>query len=107
MSKKYVDIQPNNVPASGKVSYKNGNPVLTFTFGRQDAWLDLSSLRVSGTLDIWANAAGTLHPDGSTANRLMASQKLGIYGAMDQLVFRHAETKQVAEHIRHYSRFMS
>ena len=107
MSKKYLDIQPNNVPASGKVSYKNGNPVLTFTFGRQDAWLDLSSLRVSGTLNIWRNAAGNLHPDGSNAERLMASQKLGIYGTMDQLVFRHAETKQVAEHIRHYGRFMA
>jgi len=107
MSKKYLEIQPNNVPASGKVSYKNGNPVLTFSFGRQNAWLDLSSIRVSGLLNIWRNAAGTLHPDGANSANLMASQKLGIYGAFDQIIFRHAETKQVAEHIRHYGRFMS
>ncbi len=110
MSKKYLDIDPNNVPASGKVSFKNGNPVLTFTVGRQNGFLDLSSLRVNGQLNIWRDAAGTLHPaagGGAAASEAMASQKLGIYGAFDQLIFRHAETKQVAEHIRHYSRFMA
>ena len=110
MSKKYLDIDPNNVPASGKVSFKNGNPVLTFTVGRQNGFLDLSSLRVGGNLQIWRNAAGTLSPaagGGANASEAMASQKLGVYGAFDQLIFRHAETKQVAEHIRHYSRFMS
>lgn len=110
MSKKYLDIDPNNVPASGKVSFKNGNPVLTFTVGRQNGFLDLSSLRVGGNLQIWRNAAGTLRPaagGGANATEAMASQKLGVYGAFDQLIFRHAETKQVAEHIRHYSRFMS
>ena len=107
MSKKYLEIQPNNVPASGKLSYKNGNPILTFTFGRQNAWLDLKTLRVSGLLNIWADAAGTTHPSGADAPNLMASQKLGIYGCMEQVIFRHAETKQVAEHIRHYGRFMA
>jgi hypothetical protein len=107
VSKKYLAIQPNNVPSSGKVSHARGNPVLTVTLGRQDAALDLSSLRLSGDLNIWANAAGTAHPDAGTAAEARASHKLGIYGAIDQLVFRHAETKQVVEHIRHYGRFMS
>ena len=31
MSKKYLNIQPNNVPASGKVSFARGNPILTVT----------------------------------------------------------------------------
>ncbi len=110
-SRKYLDIMPNNVPASGKVSFKNGNPVLTFTVGRQNGFLDLSSLRVYGELNIWRDAGGTLHPvaGGGAGNgtEAMASQKLGIYGAFDQIIFRHAETKQVAEHIRHYARFMS
>lgn len=111
MSQKYLDIDPNNVPASGKVSFKNGNPVLTFTVGRQNAFLDLSSLRVGGVLNIWRDAAGTLHPiaggGAGNSSEAMASQKLGVYGAFDQVIFRHAETKQVAEHIRHYARFMS
>ena len=109
---KYLTLNPNNVPSSGRVSFARGNPILTFTIGRQMADIDMSSIRVSGGLDIWRTAAGSvsgLRPTATAgeAVELMASQKLGIYGAIDQLVFRHAETKQVAEHIRHYQRFMS
>lgn len=107
MSKKYLTLNPNNVPASGKVSFARGNPVLTMSLGRQDAMLDPSTLRVSGKLNIWRDAAGTLHPTAGAASELRGSHKLGIYSAIDQVVFRHAETKQVIEHIRHYGRFMS
>ena len=106
---KYLTLNANNVPASGKVSFARGNPVLTATIGRQNATLDLSSIRLNGKLNIWRDAAGTLHPtsDNASAGRLRASHKLGAFGMIDQLVFRHAETKQVIEHIRHYGRFMS
>ena len=107
MSKKYLTLNANNVPASGKVSHARGNPILTITLGRQDAMLDLSTLRLSGKLDIWSNSAGTEHPTTGRAIELRASHKLGAYGMIDQLVFRHAETKQVIESIRHYGRFMS
>ena len=107
VAKKYLSIQPNNVPSTGKVSFARGNPILTVTLGRQDAMLDLSSLRLSGDLNIWRDAAGTLHPTDAAAAELRGSHKLGVYGVIDQLVFRHAETKQVIEHIRHYGRFMS
>lgn len=105
---RYLEIQPNSTPASGKISHARGFPNITMTIGRQNATLDMASIRVCGKINIWTNAAGTLHPvDAGTATNLTASAKLGIYGVMDQVVFRHAETKQVAEHIRHYSRFMS
>jgi len=111
---KYLSLNPNNVPASGRVSFARGNPILTFTVGRQMADLDMSSIRISGGLDIWRTAAGAgavapavLRPTAANSALLMASQKLGIYGVVDQLVFRHAETKQVAEHIRYNQRFMS
>ncbi len=107
VSKKYLSIQPNNVPSTGKVSFARGNPILTVTLGRQDGMLDLSSVRLAGELNIWRDAAGTLHPTDAAAVEVRASHKLGIYSAIDQLVFRHAETKQVIEHIRHYGRFMS
>ncbi len=107
VAKKYLSVQPNNVPSSGKVSFARGNPILTVTLGRQDAMLDLSSLRLAGDLNIWRDAAGTLHPTDAAATELQASHKLGAYGVIDQLVFRHAETKQVIEHIRHYGRFMA
>ena len=107
VAKKYLSVQPNNVPSSGKVSFARGNPILTVTLGRQDAMLDLSTLRLAGDLNIWRDAAGTLHPTDAAATELQASHKLGAYGVIDQLVFRHAETKQVIEHIRHYGRFMA
>ena len=109
VSRKYLSVQPNNVPSTGKVSHARGNPILTITLGRQDAVLDLSSLRLSGDLNVWRDAAGTLHPTATAGQspELRGSHKLGIYSVIDQLVFRHAETKQVIEHIRHYGRFMS
>ena len=109
-TKSYRSILPNNVPSTGKVSFARGNPIITVTLGRQDAMLDLSSIRLSGNLDVWSNAAGTEHPQAAGPARaleLQGSHKLGIYSCIDQLVFRHAETKQVIEHIRHYGRFMS
>ncbi len=107
MPKKYLTLNANNVPASGKVSHARGNPLLTITIGRQDAVLDLSTLRLNGKLDIFSNSAGTTRPSGASAPELRASHKLGVFGVIDQLVFRHAETKQVIESIRHYGRFMS
>ena len=112
MSKKYLTLNANNIPASGRVSFARGNPIITMTIGRQDARVDMSTLRLSGDLDIWRSAGGladNLRPTGNVgeAVELRGSHKLGIYSAIDQLVFRHAETKQVIEHIRHYGRFMS
>ena len=107
MSKKYLTVQPSNVPSTGKISFARGNPIVTVVLGRQDAMLDLDTIRLSGNLDIWRNSAGTLHPTDAAAAELRASHKLGAFGFIDQLIFRHAETKQVLEHIRHYGRFMS
>ena len=107
VAKKYLSVQPSNVPSTGNVSFARGNPILTITLGRQDAMLDLSSLRLSGTLNIWRDAAGENPPTDAQASELRGSHKLGIYSVIDQLVFRHAETKQVIEHIRHYGRFMA
>tara|TARA_R110002012_G_scaffold11086_3_gene49787 strand:- start:8686 stop:10020 length:1335 start_codon:yes stop_codon:yes gene_type:complete len=105
--RRYLQLNFSNIPASGKVSHARGNPVLTATIGRQDADLDLSSIRISGDLDIFRDAGGVNRPTAGAASELRASHKLGIYGAIDQLIFRNAETKQVVEHIRHYGRFMS
>ena len=107
MPYKYLELSPNNVPSSGRVSHARGFPVLTFTVGRQNAVLDMSTIRISGKLNIWTDSTRTAHPSGGASPNLMASPKLGVYGAFDQLVFRHAETKQVAESIRHYGRLMS
>ena len=78
MTRKYLNIQPNNVPASGKISHARGNPILTVTLGRQDATVDLSSIRVSGDFNIFANAAGTARPTDAVAAELMPTHKLRV-----------------------------
>lgn len=102
-----LDITPNNVPANNKVSFRGGIPVLSFTIGSQNALLDTSSIRIAGTFRVWADADGSVRPTDAAYQQLTASEKLGVYGAFSQLVWRSSKTKQVCEHIRHYSRFLS
>ena len=119
MSTKFLEITPNNVPADGRIQFE-GIPVLSFSIGSQAALLKLDSIKVAGKLSVWRNRgaarADLKHPEGvpavgppvgDEANECMASEKMGVYGLMSQLVWRNSKTKQVCEHIRHYSRFMS
>jgi len=116
MSYKYLEIRPNNVPADNKIEFQ-GIPVLSFSIGSQNALLKLDSVKVCGKLNVWRNRGGTplLHPtenapapgEPPNAQECMASEKLGVYGLFSQLVWRNSKSKQVCEHIRHYSRFMS
>jgi hypothetical protein len=110
MSSKYLQIRPNNVPADGIIQFE-GIPVLSFSIGSQNAMLNPASIRIAGKLNIWANRGASrsalVHPSSATAPECMASEKLGIYGAFSQVVWRNSKSKQVCEHIRHYSRFMS
>ena len=96
---RYLEIRPNNVPADGKISHKGGIPVINFTIGSQNAILKTDSIRLAGRLHIWRDALGTLVPTAGLAADLMASEKLGVYGTMSQLVWRSAKTKQVCESV--------
>ena len=73
MGYKYIELNPNNVPASGRISHARGFPTISFTIGRQHAVLDMSTIRLSGKLDVWRDSAGTLRPavtSTATANSL-------------------------------------
>ena len=108
MSSKFLQIRPNNVPADNKIQFE-GIPVISFSIGSQNAMLDPATIRIAGKLNIWSNRGGDplTHPTDAIVPTLLASQKLGVYGLFSQLVWRNAKSKQVCEHIRHYSRFMS
>jgi len=109
MSYKYLEIRPNNVPADNKIQFQ-GIPVLSFSIGSQNALLKLDSVKVAGKLNVWANRGETplVRPtSGGKGAECMASEKLGVYGLFSQVVWRNSKSKQVCEHIRHYSRFMS
>ena len=107
MSNVNLEISPSNVLSNGKVSFKNGNPVISFIIGEQDRLLIGRSVRLCGTFRCKMNESGT-STDMIVANdKLSATGKLGVYGAIDQLVIKSQQTHQVIEHIKHYNRFMS
>ena len=76
-----LEIVPSNVTSNSKISYRNGNPVIQFIIGEQDAML--------------------------LGNTLAMSEKLGIYSTIDTLTIKSQKTGQTIETIRHYNRFLS
>ena len=109
MSNYNLEIAPSNVLSNGIVSFKNGNPVISFIVGEQERLLIGRSVRLVGKFrcrkGVDDAAAGT---DMACANDgLFTSGRLGVYGAIDQLVIKSQQTHQVIEHIKHYNRFMS
>ncbi len=53
MTSRIVEIRPDNVPADGVVSFKNGFPVLSFTISAQEGLLDPSSIRIVGNFNVF------------------------------------------------------
>ena len=102
----YLHITPSNVLSTGKVSFKNGNPVIQFLVSPQNRYLIGSSVRLSGNIKFY-DSADTLSVAG---NNLSINSRLGIYGMIDQLTLKAGSgpaTGQTLESIRHYNRMMS
>ena len=106
MTSRYVEIRPDNVPADGVVSFKNGFPVLSFTISAQQGLLDPSSIRIVGNFNAYKNNDATPSPvqngDGITMNN-----RLGIYNIFDQLTIRSHRSKMICEQIRHYAKWFN
>ena len=110
MTSRYVSVRPDNIPSDGKISFKNGFPILSFTIQSQQGILDPRSVRIAGNLAVYKDNLATPTPV-STADtgddRVTMDNRLGVYGLWDQLVIRHNKSKQICEHIRHYPRYLS
>ena len=109
MSNHNLEISPSNVLSNGVISFKNGNPVITFIIGEQDRLLIGRSVRLCGKFRsrIQADDAANANDVVAANDGLFSSSRLGVYGAIDQLVIKSQQTHQVIEHIKHYNRFMS
>ncbi len=104
---RYVSIRPDNIPADGVVSFKNGFPILSFTISAQDGLLDPSTIRIVGDLKVFKNN-NTPTPDPVTsADAITMDSRLGIYNVFDQLTVRSQRTRMIAEQIRHYSKWFN
>jgi len=107
MSNHNLEITPSNVLSNGKISFRNGNPIISFIIGEQDKLLIGRSVRLAGKFRLKMNETGT-YEDRAKANDLaQAAAKLGVYGAIDQLVIKSQQSHQVIEHIKYYNRFMA
>lgn len=103
MSNQYLEIVASNTTSTGTLSYKNGQPVISFIIGEQERFLLGNSLRLTGNFAVLSDDA-TL---GSANNRLWMDGRTSIYSTIDQLVIKSQKTNQTIEHIRNYNRFMA
>lgn len=103
---RYIEIRPDNIPADGKISFKNGFPVLSFTISAQDGLLDPSTIRIVGDFAAYKDNLATPTPltDGDLVSM---NNRLGIYNVIESLSIRAGRSKMVCESIRHYSKFMN
>tara|TARA_Y100001973_G_C5181736_1_gene325304 strand:- start:530 stop:1867 length:1338 start_codon:yes stop_codon:yes gene_type:complete len=106
MTSRYIEIRPDNIPANGKISFKNGFPVLSFTISAQDGMLDPSTIRIVGNFNAFKDnlVDPTRLVDGDDVTM---NNRLGIYNVIESLTIRANRTKMVCENIRHYSKFMN
>ncbi len=106
MTSRYIEIRPDNIPADGKISFKNGFPVLSFTISAQDGLLDPRSVRIVGNFNAFKDNLATPTPisdgDGITMNN-----RLGIYNLFESLTIRAVKSKMQCENIRHYAKYMN
>ena len=99
-----LHITPSNVLSSGKISYKDGNPVIQFIIGEQSRGLLGQSVRLCGKFACYKNSGGDLL---TSADTLRMDPRLGCYGFIDQLVIKSQKTHAVIEHINNYARMMA
>ena len=102
MTSRYIEIRPDNIPADGKISFKNGFPVLSFTVSAQNGMLDPSTVRIVG--DFSAFKDNLTDPTRLTdGDNVTMNNRLGIYNVIESLTIRANRSKMVCENIRHYS----
>jgi len=102
----HLVIQPSNIISTGKVSFKNGNPVIQFIIGEQDKYLIGNSLRFTGNIECLEGVGAAARPP-VNASKASIDPKLGVYSVISELAIFSQKSKQKIEHIRHYGRFLA
>ena len=99
-----IQLAPTNVLANGRVSFKNGNPVLRFEIGERDEYLLGQTLRLVGKFSVFRNAGRDLPVE---ATQIQMPSNLGVYSCIDTLGFNTMRTKQSLEYIKNYNKFIA
>tara|TARA_R110000823_G_scaffold48153_7_gene122569 strand:+ start:35 stop:1396 length:1362 start_codon:yes stop_codon:yes gene_type:complete len=105
---RFIEIAPTNVPSNGKISFRNGHPVIQFIIGASDHLLLGNTIRLCGDFQCFqaqtADGIGTPIDNTILANM---DAKTGIFSTMDQLVIKNHGQFSTIEQIKSYNRFMA
>ena len=102
-SNQHLEIIPSNITSDGKLSFRNGQPVVQFIIGEQERYLIGQSLRITGKLNCFSTDGAI----STSAVGLRMNEQLGIYSVFNELHISSQKTAQNIETIRHYPRMMS
>ena len=106
-STSYLEIAPSNITSNTRVSYKNGQPVISFSIGSQDRLLIPSSVRICGNLAVYESGTGDAGVVPLPTTPMNINPKLGCMAFVDQIVLSSQKHKSTIEHVRQWGRFMS
>ena len=106
-SNSYIQLFPSNHPSNNNISYRDGNPVISFILGEQDRYLIGNSVRLCGNISIYKTPSGNFGDIPVSTDDLNVNPKLSTYGMLDQIVISSQKNKSVIEHVRHYGRYLS
>ena len=100
---RYIEIAPTNVPSTGKISFRNGQPVIQFIIGASEHLLLGNSIRVTGDFQCFKSPGVQMTSD------ILSNMdcKTGVYSTIDQLVIKNHGQFSTIEHIKNYNRFMA
>jgi len=108
MSSRNLEILPSNKTTDGTYSYRNGQAQITFDIPAGAYLLDPDSLRIAGDFIVYKDSATP--PTNIATNgtdRLSMNNRLGVYSAFQQLIWKSGKHHSVLEHNRHYNRWLS
>lgn len=106
MSNRFLDIRPSNLPPNQSVSYKGGNPIITFDIPASQSELIGSSVRICGKIKITYDGT-TPAKESNDGETLYMDSRLGMMSVFSQVSISSNSTKQNIETIRNYNRFMA
>jgi len=106
-STSYIQIPPSNHSSTGSISYRDGNPVISFVMGEQDRFLLGHSVRLVGNISIYKTPDGSFGNIPVVSDDLSVTPRLSTYSILDQIVLSSQKSKNVIEHVKHYGRYLS
>lgn len=105
---RFIEIRPDNVPGGqgGRISFKNGFPILSYTISAQNGLLDPRSVRIVGDFSAYKDNLVEPTPV-RPGDNLTMNNRLGMYNLFDSITVRSVRSNMICDEIRHLSKFLN